>query len=258
VKGDLTQLKQVLTNLLSNALKFTSAGFVKLKVETLLNNNHQIVQVRFGVKDSGIGIDEKHIHKIFESFTQADAKTTRKFGGTGLGLTISAKLIELMGGKLHVESERNKGSHFWFDLPFETAVHLHKQKEDISFSELSSFASMRILVAEDNVVNQLVAKRILEKWNIDVTVVENGQKALDEMAKQKFDMVLMDLEMPVMDGLTAVKEIRKTDIELPIIAFTAASYENMKADLQSKGLNDFVQKPFKPEALHQAIVNLVK
>ncbi len=258
IKGDLTHLKQVLTNLLSNALKFTTEGYVKLKVETLLNNNRQILQARFAVIDSGIGIDEKHIHKIFESFTQADAKTTRKFGGTGLGLTISAKLIELMGGKLHVESEKNKGSHFWFDLPFEVKENLRIQKDDMAFTELSSFTSMRILVAEDNMVNQLVARRILEKWNLDVTVVDNGKKALEEMAKQKFDMVLMDLEMPIMDGLTAVKEIRKTDRELPIIAFTAASYENMKADLRSKGLNDFVQKPFKPEALHEAIFKLMK
>lgn len=259
VLGDITRLRQVLNNLLSNAIKFTNRGYVRLTVQIAERISEKSCRIYFGVTDSGIGIPGAKLEKVFESFTQADPRTTRKYGGTGLGLTISKKLVELMNGVMEVDSIHGKGSCFSFDLIFEC----NDQDKTVTIqqkliTDFEAFNSLEVLIAEDNAVNLLVAKNILSKWNINVTNAENGQVALNKIKDKKFDLILMDLEMPVMDGLTAVGKIREFNSKIPIIALTAASFENLQFDLQKAGLNDFVQKPFRPEELYNKIHRLIK
>jgi signal transduction histidine kinase/CheY-like chemotaxis protein len=253
VKGDITRLRQVLTNLIGNAIKFTEKGGVTFAVQVLEYLSDKQCTLRFSISDTGIGIASDKLDRIFERFGQEDQHTTRKYGGTGLGLTISKKLIELMGSKLEVESTAGKGSRFWFDITLECAAEKPAEAEQKKITDLKPFDSLHILVAEDNPINMIVANKILEKWNVQVSKAVNGQQALELATKNKYDLILMDLQMPVMDGLAAVKSIRQFNKDIPIIALTATSYEIMLTDLHSKGLNDFVQKPFKPEELHSKI-----
>jgi signal transduction histidine kinase len=252
VIGDITRLVQVMNNLLGNAFKFTSKGKVCFSA-TAEQQQPDNFLVKFTISDTGIGIAAGKIDKIFESFTQADVKTTRQYGGTGLGLTISKKLVELMGGTLAVQSEPGVGTAFTIELDFGLAKTQHDIKKETGINELRKFTDVKVLLAEDNPVNLMVATTILKRWHMLVTPVENGQKALEAMHAGTFDLVLMDLEMPVMDGIAAVREIRRTNDAIPVIAFTAALYDNMKQDLLQKGMTDFVAKPFKPEHLHQRI-----
>jgi signal transduction histidine kinase/CheY-like chemotaxis protein len=253
VKGDVTRLRQVLTNLIGNAIKFTEKGAVTFSVQVLNYLSDKQCSLRFSISDTGIGIASDKLDRIFERFGQEDQHTTRKYGGTGLGLTISKKLIELMGSKLEVESTAGKGSQFWFDITMECSAEKPAVAEQKKITDLKPFDNLHILVAEDNPINMIVANKILEKWNVRVSKAVNGQEALELVTKNKFDLILMDLQMPVMDGLSAVHLIREFNKDIPIIALTATSYETMLTDLHSKGLNDFVQKPFKPEELHSKI-----
>jgi signal transduction histidine kinase len=253
VKGDVTRLRQVLTNLIGNAIKFTEKGTVTFSVQALNYISDKQCSFRFSISDTGIGIASDKLDRIFESFGQEDQHTTRKYGGTGLGLTISKKLIELMGSKLEVESTAGKGSRFWFDIILECSGEKPPISEQKKITDLKPFYNLHVLVAEDNPINMIVASKILEKWDIAVSKAVNGQEALELATKNKFDLILMDLQMPVMDGLAAVDSIRKFNKDIPIIALTATSYETMLTDLHSKGLNDFIQKPFKPEELHSKI-----
>jgi signal transduction histidine kinase len=255
--GDITRLRQVLNNLLTNAIKFTEKGSVGLNVTKAKEVNETQCLIKFEVVDTGIGINENNINKIFESFTQADTDTTRKYGGTGLGLTISRRLIELMGGKLEVKSKEKKGSSFSFELAFDYYSNTHNKQTSHETEKEYSFDNLKVLVAEDNKINMLVAKKNLQKWNIEVSEAENGKIAYEKFIKQKFDLILMDMEMPIMDGLTAVALIRKTNTEIPIIALTAASFENMHQYLRDRGLNDYVQKPFMPKELNHKISRLI-
>jgi signal transduction histidine kinase/CheY-like chemotaxis protein len=258
VVGDLTRLNQVMNNLLGNAFKFTPKGKVGLTV-TVIEQLSETMRVRFAVSDTGIGIAPEKMDKIFDSFTQADVRTTRKYGGTGLGLTISKRLTELMEGTLNVVSKPGHGSTFTIELPFAMAHRMTHIKREKSIDELYKFDGVKVLLAEDNPINLMVANTILNKWGMEVTAVENGQNALIALAQNgAFDLILMDLEMPVMDGVTAAREISCTHPHIPIIAFTAAIYENMRQDLLQKGMSDFVPKPFKPEQLHNAIGKALK
>ncbi len=248
--SDDLRIKQVLFNLLSNAFKFTKAGTITLKA-ILINTTDDKMTVRFSVKDTGIGIKPEQIEKIFESFEQADNSTTRNFGGTGLGLSISKQLVGLFGSNLQVESEYQKGSTFWFDANLEinktiTAL----QVEEVNTKNLNG---VKILVAEDNKVNRMVLLTFLKKWNVQFAETVNGLEALEEFSKATYDLILMDLEMPEMDGYTAIKEIRKIDSTIPVIAFTAALYDNMAADLKNKGFDDYLHKPFNPKDLYNKI-----
>jgi signal transduction histidine kinase/CheY-like chemotaxis protein len=253
VKGDVTRLRQVLTNLIGNAIKFTEKGAVIFSVQVLNYLSDKQCSLRFSISDTGIGIASDKLDRIFERFGQEDQHTTRKYGGTGLGLTISKKLIELMGSKLEVESTSGKGSRFWFDITMECSAEKPAVAEQKKITDLKPFNNLHILVAEDNPINMIVANKILEKWNVQVSKAVNGQEALELASQNKYDLILMDLQMPVMDGLAAVDHIRQFNTTIPIIALTATSYETMLTDLHSKGLNDFVQKPFKPEELHSKI-----
>lgn len=255
VLADPTRLNQVLTNLLSNALKFTSKGSVKLAVKAVKVNSDSM-SMEFSVTDSGIGISEENKAKIFEQFTQADVKTTRKYGGTGLGLAISQKLVYLMGGELKVDSKYHKGSSFYFEVEF--PVHNSQKKAYISSGNVlkndKQLKGVRVLIAEDNPINMMIASRFLDKWGVSYEKAKNGLEAVNLFGKGEFDVVLMDLEMPEMDGYGALDAIRKLNAGIPAIAFTAAVFDNMKENLSGFGFNDYLQKPFRPEDLQSKLV----
>jgi signal transduction histidine kinase len=256
--GDEIKLSQVLINLMGNSIKFTEKGFTKLIITIHKDMGQgEFYKLRFSVTDSGIGIHKKHQEKIFESFTQADANTTRKFGGSGLGITISDKILQLMNSKLYVESELGKGSTFWFELELKKSSFVPQNKIAIKGSGTYSLPGINILLAEDNKINQMVAKRFLEKWNAKVTVVSNGKAALDAAMANKYDIILMDLDMPVMDGYQATALIGETNPHIPIIALTAASFDDMQQYLVKKGFVDVVQKPFMPDELYKKISSIL-
>jgi PAS domain S-box-containing protein len=255
IVGDETRLQQVLNNLLSNAKKFTPEGTIALNV-SLLNKTKQQVLIGFEVTDTGIGIMPSKMKQIFESFTQANTETTRKYGGTGLGLSISSSLVQKMGGQLVAESEFGKGSTFKFNITLGIGDVYNTIDTQILF--LKPFKGYKVLLAEDNPINMLVAKKFLTKWNLKVDEAANGSEALALYHKNQYDILLIDLEMPEMDGKEAVRRIRETDTEIPIIAFTAAVYSDMEEDLLRRGFSGFVSKPFKPEQLHSKMHSLLK
>lgn len=255
VCSDELRLNQILNNLLSNARKFTPEGHIILQASLESRSDFQIM-VRFAVRDTGIGIPPGKLNSIFERFTQADAETTRKFGGTGLGLAISRHLVERMGGSLNVISKPGSGSEFHFCLSFKLKTSNPVTEQPVPSVAMTSLQGLRIIIAEDNPVNMIVARRFLQKWDVDIIEAKNGRELVAHHSQSTVDLLLVDLDMPEMDGVQAVAEIRKKDAIIPVIAFTAAVYEDIDSDLRSKGFNDFVPKPFKPEALYAKIKEL--
>jgi CheY-like chemotaxis protein/two-component sensor histidine kinase len=253
---DDTRLNQVFSNLLSNAIKFTHQGEITLVARKIFATS-QKATIQFMVKDTGIGIPPNKQQEIFEHFTQADANTTRKYGGTGLGLAITKKLVNLFHGDLQVESEEGRGSTFHFTLKLLINENRKLYINESKVKHLAMFNGVKVLVAEDNAINMSIARRFLTKWGIDVKEAYNGKQAVELFAKERFDLVLIDLEMPEMDGVTALGEIKKINPSVPAIAFTAAVYDNMRADLLQKGFMEFVPKPFRPEDLHNKISMLL-
>jgi CheY-like chemotaxis protein len=248
ITSDDIRLSQILNNLLSNALKFTHHGGVTLSITTTLLNQNKL-QVTFDVADSGIGIKKENLHKIFESFVQADLNTTRKYGGTGLGLSISKKLAEVFNTGITIESEPGKGSHFYFSPVFTISNNKidSTRETEIPFKNLKG---MNILIAEDNRINMLIARKFLKKWEVNVTEAVNGREAIELCKNNSFDLVLLDLEMPEADGYMALAEIRKQYPSIPAIAFTAAIFEDIENKLLQKGFNDYILKPFAPHDLN--------
>jgi len=255
VHSDELRLNQVLNNLLSNARKFTLEGGITLRATTGPIDAEGRTPVRFCVSDTGIGIPPQSLRQIFESFTQAEAETTRRFGGTGLGLAISRHIVERMGGRLEVQSEPGKGSDFYFTLPLRL-TRKRAQAPVENHAGTLSLPGLRILIAEDNPVNLMVAERILAKWGVETVAARNGRELLIAYRTGNYHLLLVDLDMPEMDGAEAVAEIRRTDTHIPVIAFTAAVYDNIQSDLLAKGFNDFLPKPFRPETLHRKICQL--
>jgi CheY-like chemotaxis protein len=256
VIGDPIRLNQILSNLLSNALKFTNKGSITVTVRELNRINNQS-KLEFAVIDTGIGITNDKHSLIFESFTQASSDTTRHFGGTGLGLAICKKLIELQGGSITVESEPDKGSTFRFVLTLGVSVKGGQAKTTEIKEDYSGLEGKKILVAEDNKINFFVANKFLIGWGIIVTHAENGKLALEELEKNDFDLILMDLHMPVMDGLEATRIIRSSENEkirdIPIVALTAAIMSENHDKIDDLNINDYVLKPFKPHDLFDRI-----
>lgn len=262
IVSDLVKLRQILFNLVSNALKFTFDGQVEIKAE-VKDAAEENITVFFSVTDSGIGIKKEKQSEIFDDFVQVhDEDALRKFGGTGLGLTISEKLVNLLGGKIALESEYGKGSSFYFTLSFNKDV----KKEEIStplpaepeiYTAPADIRGVRILIAEDNEVNAAILIKFLTKWGIRIKEAGNGIQALELMKYHKFDLVLMDLEMPEMNGYDAVKIIRETDTEIPVIAFTATLLENMESLILKNGFNDYILKPFRPADLKKKIEKFI-
>ncbi len=272
LKGDALRLRQVIINLLGNAIKFTEKGRITLNVEPSTSGNDgngrdgQTVLLHFTIADTGIGIPEDKLKTIFESFTQADGSTTRKHGGTGLGLTISRKLVTMMGGKIRAESKPGKGSIFHFTARFgisHKAVQKTPALENTGMGAGTSINRLHILLAEDNVVNQTLAQRILEKQGHFVEIANNGEEALEALKKQHFDLVLMDVQMPKIDGIEATRIIRNSkdngiDPEIPIIALTAHAFEEYRERCLEAGMNICITKPFKKQELFEEIAKLMQ
>ncbi len=253
--AETAKLNQVFLNLLSNAIKFTQKGWVKF--ECLLEKNTKDREIiRFTVSDTGIGIDKKSQANIFENFKQEDESTTRKYGGTGLGLTISKQLVELMGGKIQVESTKGVGSRFFFNLEFKKAKQEDvKQKTSNVEIDEELLKGKRVLLVEDNEFNQIIAISMLEKWQIDIDTADNGKIALEKLKNQKYDLILMDKQMPIMDGIQASKIIRQEmKLNVPIIALTANVLKGVITACKEAGMNDYISKPFEPELLFHKIV----
>ncbi len=257
IVGDKVKLNQVLINLIGNAIKFTEKGKVVLHVGCNKINDDS-TDLEFKVRDTGIGIPANRINKIFESYTQSTTDTTRKFGGTGLGLTISQKLIELQGGTINATSVLGKGSEFSFQLCFKKAATTDKNTTEDATKELKSFENLDVLVVEDNKINQFVAGKILKKWGINFDFANNGIEALSFLSKNKYQLVLMDLQMPEMNGYEATEEIRngKTpgiDAQIPIIGLSADAFSETKDRVLEIGMNDFATKPIIQEELYSII-----
>lgn len=252
VVGDEMRLKQVLLNLLSNGVKFTESGSVTLRSQ-IRHSTDSGVEIRFSVADTGIGIPAEKLPVIFESFTQADAETTRKYGGSGLGLSICRELVKKMGSELQVSSEPGKGSVFFFDvlLPFQQQMMIVPKDK---LRGLQKLTGIRILLVEDNVVNMRIARRFLHSWGASIHTAENGKVAWDLFQQEPYDLLLVDLEMPLMDGKALLTEVRNINKEIPAIAFTAAVYEDMYDDLKRHGFNGYLHKPFRPDEMHRKIL----
>ncbi len=255
VKGDPVRLNQILTNLIGNAVKFTEKGSIRILVK-LTGQHPEKLDCLFEVVDTGIGIPKDKTREIFDLFSQADADTTRKFGGTGLGLAITSKLIELQGGSIAVDSEPKKGSRFYFSLSFGLSDKPSGAIEEKT-DELKSLKDVSILLVEDNRVNQMIAMKFLKRWDASVDIASNGLEAVSMIQEKKYDIVLMDLQMPEMDGYQASYAIRRLNGDyyrsVPIIALTASTFNEVKAGIQKHGLNDIINKPFIPGDLNRKI-----
>jgi signal transduction histidine kinase/AmiR/NasT family two-component response regulator len=245
ILGDGDRLTQVLINLLNNAIKFTAKGTVTLSVK-MLSNIGKVATIQFAISDTGIGIPSEKIKTVFERFEQADDETAKNYGGTGLGLAIVKQIVSLQNGEIKIESEVGVGSSFIFNIPYEYI----KEIADSNTNELDltslkkEFSAFRALVAEDNKTNQTLLKYILEQWDLQYDLAENGEQAIDLLKKNKYDIVLMDVQMPVMDGYTATEKIRQAlQMKLPIIAMTAHVLDSEKQHCLEAGMNDYISKP---------------
>ena len=268
-QSDPVRLTQVLLNLTSNAIKFTKQGLVTLSITVVNGSDEKNMDVEFKVTDTGIGIEKDKLKYIFEQFSQADSDTTRHYGGSGLGLAITKGILDAFGSEIYVSSEFGKGSTFSFvlnmqclsadgqsrlisntkNLPFRTG---HEVSKEVDFSGLS------ILVAEDNPVNIMVIRKLLTKWAVKLDIVNNGEQAVKKVQEKDYDLVLMDIQMPVMDGFQATQAIRSImkDDSMPIIALTATTTEEFKAKAFSVGMNGYLGKPFNPNHLKAKIKQL--
>jgi PAS domain S-box-containing protein len=261
IVGDSTRFMQIVNNLVSNALKFTKTGGVSIHVKEL-NRSKKFTRLLVSVSDSGIGIPADKFDSIFEEFKQTSSSITREYGGTGLGLPIVKRLLKAMGSEIHLESEEGKGSVFSFEIEFLIGdpKKLRPKNEKVIFDD--SLKNVNVLLVEDNKINQMVARKFLDEWKCNTFIAENGQIAIQMLKEAPYDVVLMDLQMPVMDGYQATKEIRNMPdsrlSKIPVIALSASALGEIETRARKYGMNDFVTKPFVPEVLFQAIIKQIK
>lgn len=257
VIGDPYRLNQILLNLLSNAIKFTQTGEIVVTQQTLSETNEDVI-IEFAVQDTGIGISKEKAEKIFESFMQVHDNTHQHYGGTGLGLTISRTLVEMQGGSIHVDSEPGKGSRFYFRIPYKKAASDAEVSTAQQRFDLKNLGALRILLAEDNRVNQFITEAMLLDWGFKVDIADNGLQALELVKKNNYDLILMDIQMPGMSGVEATRTIRMMDDKIkshiPIIALTANTTKNAQRKFLAEGMNDCLVKPFKEETLFRRIL----
>jgi signal transduction histidine kinase/ActR/RegA family two-component response regulator len=253
--GDAGRLRQIMLNLIGNAIKFTEQGEVLVRVSLQSTAPAGQVNLLFTVRDTGIGIPLEKQASIFQPFQQADSSITRSYGGTGLGLTISSRLVGMMGGQLRLESESGQGSLFYFSLLLTTAKQTLPTTQSVSNANLlPANTALKILLADDNAVNRLLARRLLNKAGHEVILAENGREALEAWEAERPDVILMDVQMPVMDGLEATQLIRSLEQDkqfnpTPIIALTANALERDRQQCLAAGMDDFLSKPFQIQAL---------
>ncbi len=252
--GDEFRIKQILLNLISNAIKFTENGEVLISLIKITES-----KLEFSIKDSGIGI--KDVSKLFQVFSQEDSSITRKFGGTGLGLVITKNLIQLMNGEIRVESEIGKGSNFIFQIELEKPILTNEKMEVVNDLKSNNidFSKIEILLAEDNKINQMVFSKFIKKLNSKLDIAENGLEALNKTKEKSYDIIFMDMNMPIMDGLEATRKIRELKLskEPYIISLTANVLEEVKEDCIKAGMNQFLTKPFSFEQIKNAIENAI-
>ncbi len=260
--GDPVRLSQILINLINNAIKFTSNGEITVSLVCEYGSNNEGI-AQFEVKDTGIGIGANKLDHIFDTFKQADESITRKYGGTGLGLAISKQLVEMQGGSIGVNSVVNEGTTFYFSIPYEIGSEIdliHKpigKSTRLKRANTVKFKGLKILLVEDNDINRLYASTILKKWDCECDEAINGEIALELLRKNDYALILMDVHMPVMDGLETTQIIRKSfkspKKDIPIIAFTANAIKGEKESYMDIGMNDYISKPFIPDELHSLI-----
>jgi signal transduction histidine kinase/CheY-like chemotaxis protein len=254
VIGDPIKLTQILINLISNAIKFSSNGIVTTNVK-LIAKTSQNVTIKFEVIDNGIGIPKDQQELIFEDFTQGSSEISRKFGGTGLGLSIVKKLLEHLGGTIQLESEENVGSNFNFQLTFKTDKNYIESTENLDYFALED---KKILLVEDNSITQLITQKLIEKYNANCTIASTGNEALKLYEQSSFDLIIMDINLPDINGDKVAEEIRKLNTTIPILAFTAIHSEDYIKKLTSKGMNDYITKPIDSKLFYDKIINLLK
>ncbi len=262
--GDPYRLNQVITNLVNNALKFTVKGSVKIRV-SLVESSQETITLKFNVIDTGIGISEEGKEKLFKEFSQTDSSTTRKYGGTGLGLAICSNLVTLMEGEIGVNSVVGRGTEFWFNVPFTlTEDKNHENNGNGINGDFKIPEDIKILYAEDNLINQKVTAMLLQKLGITCDIAHNGQEALEMFKNKSYDLIFMDMQMPVLDGIESTKAIReyeklnKTTGQIYIVAVTANIFENDKQICFEAGMNDFISKPFKVAEIKEKIQNAIQ
>lgn len=260
LKGDPLRLFQIFMNLLSNSIKFTENGFVKTKIY-ISSETDTSVTLFAEISDSGIGIPSDKLDTIFETYSQAEISTSRKFGGTGLGLSIVKNLLELFHSKIQVESELDKGSRFYFYLTLKKAEQNQDKSEEVKPVALKDLSGIKLLLAEDNLLNVTIVGSFLKKWGIQYSSAQNGKEAIGLLANEKFDLVLMDLQMPIMNGYEAIDSIRNSShiwSNVPIVAMSAESLDEVKDSLDKYFIKDYISKPFNPSQLKDKIVKIVK
>ena len=261
--GDPYRLNQILINVAGNAIKFTDTGSVSVDISCANHSNKNGV-LKFAIKDTGIGIPKNALKKIFESYSQAYTNTTRLFGGTGLGLTITKKLVEHQKGSISVKSELGVGSEFTIYLPFMLGKEIVKTTDESIKQNVDIVKGMHVLIAEDNKVNQLVLKLVLKGWGCKFDIANNGEEAVESFSKNKYDIVLMDLQMPILNGYQATEGIREIEQNnnsknpIYIVALTADAFPETKQNVLIKGFNDFLAKPFNSEDLLLILSSVVE
>jgi CheY-like chemotaxis protein len=255
--GDPVRLHQIILNLVSNAVKFTSAGEITVTVH-MLKEDTEDVTIEFSVTDTGIGIDADKIENIFENFQQASSGTSRLYGGTGLGLAIVKQLVEPQGGSIKVKSKTNEGSTFSFILSFQKTT--AEAESDIEVVELDNeIKNIKVLVVEDIALNQLLMKTLLDDFGFERDIADNGKIAIEKLQTKSYDVILMDLQMPEMNGFEATEYIRnKMNSKIPIIALTADVTTVDLAKCKAVGMNDYIAKPIDERLLYRKIIGLVK
>lgn len=253
VVSDPLRVNQIITNLISNAIKFTQGGLIKIKISQIaVLDNHSAFKVE--VIDTGIGIDKQKFHSIFQKFSQAETKTSRQFGGTGLGLVITKKLLNLLDSDIEFDSEVGKGTNFYFTLRMPIDINNDfKDTSQHSQAEVN-LKGLKVLLVEDNLINIKIAQKIMGHWEVEVDVAENGLKGVEMYEKKVYDVILMDLSMPIMDGYEATSIIRKKDKKIPIVALTASASFGYLDRAVKIGINEYIIKPFNPKELNLKLV----
>ncbi|GHC58654.1 PAS domain-containing hybrid sensor histidine kinase/response regulator [Ulvibacter litoralis] len=254
--GDHVKLNQILTNLIGNAIKFTKQGSVSLSISAT-NVNQSEVRLDFTVSDTGIGIPKEKLESIFQEFSQASYDVSVEFGGTGLGLTISKKLLELHNSTLTVTSELNVGSNFNFSIEYPKSENINSKKDiSLLITEEHSFSSYHVLLVDDNPDNIFIAEQYLNQWDVEYKSAESGLQALTLLEKHNFDLILLDLQMPYMNGYETAKKVREMSLDKSpiIIAFSASTKGEVKEQLKEAGINDHLPKPFQPKELYEILL----